>query len=384
MLTVSKGAGNLSFISWTPAPETDSHEDSVQSAFQQLADYLKSSKTLLLSERLYGLLSSAPSVMQIRKACYESVEDATIVPPTYVEGQPCDDSEFAGIHAIAVRPDGRQSTTPVEYQGNVCGHIFHGSDAEYLFLSDVGRLLPPEARTQPNGDTRETFALAESILKEVDWDFRDVRRTWFYLQDILDWYTDFNQVRNHVFQRFGLLNGNPKTIIPASTGIFGRSRTGGWCTLDLLAMKPTGGRPIDIYRLENPKQNEAPAYGSAFSRGLSISTELSQYVFVSGTASIDENGATIHKGDFERQTERTLENVRELLAVSGAKMEDICQATAFVKEQSDIVNYRRIAERMGLGDVPTVCTVADVCRDDLLFELDATAVLPSSLLSNDD
>jgi len=53
----------------------------------------------------------------------------------------------------------------------------------------------------------------------------------------------------------------------------------------------------------------------------------------------------------------------------------VAQATAFLKNPGDGRAFERIVERSGLAAAPLVTTVADVCRDDLLFEIDATAVL---------
>ena len=166
--------------------------------------------------------------------------------------------------------------------------------------------------------------------------------------------------------------------IPASTGIHGRNHHLSWCTLDLLATRPVGGVPLTIDRLANPKQNEAPDYGSAFSRGLAVTTGRTRYVVVSGTASIDDQGETIHVGDFVRQTEVTMDMVEALLVQGGAGLENVVQATAFIKRPEDVGTFQRIINELGLEDLPIVCTIADVCRDDLLFELDATAVLPAT------
>ena len=101
-----------------------------------------------------------------------------------------------------------------------------------------------------------------------------------------------------------------------------------------------------------------------------------RYVFVSGTASIDDRGETVHAGDFETQTLFTLEAVQALLQGTGASLSDVQQATAFIKNPCDGRAFERIVERAGLSALPLVTTVADVCRDELLFEIDVTAVLP--------
>ncbi|RJP28505.1 MAG: hypothetical protein C4527_11765 [Candidatus Omnitrophota bacterium] len=365
-------SGDLCFITVLPSPGMDA-ENSVRSAYEELTDFLTSRRAALVHERVYGRVSLAPMVNQLR----ESLLKSTSIPLTYVEGIPFDDSEFAGIHALAVPIGEPASFRFIEKSDHVCGCEFRGDEAEYLFLSDVARLLPPSAKESRSRETYEAIKLAGEILHEKNWSYHDVRRTWFYLDDILAWYPDFNKARNELYKRLGLFNGNPKTIIPASTGIWGKSAHGAACTLDLLAMRPVEGRPLQCKRLENPKQNEATDYGSAFSRGLSITTHSNKYIFVSGTASIDEEGKTIHLGDMKRQTERTLKNIDSLLRNAGARLNQIQQATAFVKIQEDIPIFEEVLADMGLSHIPIVRTLADVCRDDLLFELDATAVIPS-------
>ncbi len=96
---------------------------------------------------------------------------------------------------------------------------------------------------------------------------------------------------------------------------------------------------------------------------------------LSGTASIDEHGNTVHPGDFDCQARRTLDNVESLLASGGAVFDDICQASVFVKHLEDVERLHRILKLRGLDNLPLVCTIEDICREDLLVELDATAVI---------
>jgi enamine deaminase RidA (YjgF/YER057c/UK114 family) len=256
-----------------------------------------------------------------------------------------------------------------------CGRIVEGAEAHYLALSDPARLLPVDGRRSPAAETREALHLAVELLDEHGWSFDDVHRTWFYLDDILAWYDDFNRARNEVFSDIGLLNGSASSLIPASTGIRGRNARGHSCTFELLAARPLARGELSVSRLFNPLQNEAPEYGSSFSRGLGLATERCRYFLVSGTASIDERGNTVHAGDFDLQTRRTLDNVESLLASGGAVFDDVCQASAFVKRAGDAARFREILEERGLADLPLVITLDDICRDDLLVELDATAVI---------
>ncbi|MGC9328044.1 MAG: Rid family hydrolase [Candidatus Hinthialibacter sp.] len=374
MFFATNGPGDLLFLTWTPESNLEPAGAVIKEGMQKLVDFLRSQEAILLHERIYGDAASLASAVEIRRKVYTENGVPSDIYPTCVEGNPCAGRGVAGIHAIAVKPDG--SPEPLSWGDQTCGRVVKGRDAHYLALSDVGRLVRRVGRERPEEEAQKTFETVEALLQQADWSFHEVRRTWFYLHNILDWYDDFNQVRNSAFKRLGFFNGNPLSSIPASTGIQGRNADGGWCTLDLLAMRALNGRAFEAKRVVNPKQNEATEYGSAFARALSVKTESCQYIFVSGTASIDEQGRSVHEGDFERQTIRTLENVEALLNAAGAKMGNVCQATSFLKRSEDIDAYHAIAKNMKINSLPVVCSLADICRDELLYELDATAVLP--------
>jgi enamine deaminase RidA (YjgF/YER057c/UK114 family) len=298
------------------------------------------------------------------------------VEPTYVEGLPADGGlgSLAGIHVVAARAvngGGRW----LEPEGRACGRLVESPNAHLLSLCDVGVLAPRRAALDPADETSVTLRAAETALSGEGWSFGEVCRTWFYLRDILDWYDGFNCARNEAFRRMGLMVPGCDDTIPASTGIGGRSARGGSCALDLLAVRPKATARFERRRLYNVRQNEATAYGSAFARGVCLDLGAMRYVFVSGTAAIDEHGASVHPGDFRAQVVCTLENVAALLEGAGAGLVDVAQATAFVKRPEDVETFRHLARASGLSDVPTVTTLADVCRDELLFELDAAAVL---------
>ena len=69
--------------------------------------------------------------------------------------------------------------------------------------------------------------------------------------------------------------------------------------------------------------NEAYEYPrpSSFSRGLRIDLNDLTILLISGTASIDESGQTVHAGDFRAQLGRTYTNITGLLTAEGADME---------------------------------------------------------------
>lgn len=95
---------------------------------------------------------------------------------------------------------------------------------------------------------------------------------------------------------------------------------------------------------------------------------------VSGTAAIDGRGRSLYPDDIRSQIACTLDTVEALLEAAGCRLRDIAAATVFVKNPGDAAVFDRMADRRGLEPFPAVTVVADICRTELLFEIDAEAV----------
>lgn len=126
--------------------------------------------------------------------------------------------------------------------------------------------------------------------------------------------------------------------------------------------------------------NEAYDYGSAFSRGMRIDLNGLAILLISGTASIDEAGHTVHVGDLRAQVRRTYDNITKLLASEGATWHDIVRTTCYLRDierDYQAFNEERSAfykEQM-LDPLPASTGIqAILCRPDLLVEIEAIAM----------
>jgi 2-iminobutanoate/2-iminopropanoate deaminase len=130
--------------------------------------------------------------------------------------------------------------------------------------------------------------------------------------------------------------------------------------------------------------NDARNYGSSFPRGLRIQFGGLTALLISGTASIDEDGKTVHVGDFAAQCWRTYRNIAALLAAEGASWHDVVRTTCYLRDiERDYDEFNRIRTSffnwMGLDPLPaSVGIQARLCRSDLLIEIEAIALLPQS------
>ena len=132
--------------------------------------------------------------------------------------------------------------------------------------------------------------------------------------------------------------------------------------------------------------NEAYRYPkpSSFSRGLRLDIKGVTILLISGTASIDENGQTVHEGDFRLQTLRTYRNITELLAVEGATWKDVVRTTCYLRDiERDYAAFNEIRtqffKEQGLDPLPASTGIqAILCRPDLLVEMEAMAIFDAS------
>ena len=128
--------------------------------------------------------------------------------------------------------------------------------------------------------------------------------------------------------------------------------------------------------------NEAYHYErpSSFSRALRIDIGNVALLLISGTASVDENGATVHAGDFRAQVRRAYQNITELLHSAGATWHDVVRTTCYLRDiERDYAafNEERTAFfcEQRLDPLPASTGIqAILCRPDLLVEMEAIAL----------
>jgi 2-iminobutanoate/2-iminopropanoate deaminase len=128
--------------------------------------------------------------------------------------------------------------------------------------------------------------------------------------------------------------------------------------------------------------NEAYGYAkpSSFSRGIRIDLNGLTILLISGTASIDESGNSVHAGDFRAQMRRTLANIGGLLASEGCTWHDIVRTSCYLRDierDYEAFNEERTAffAEQGLDPVPASTGIqAILCRPELLVEIEAIAM----------
>jgi enamine deaminase RidA (YjgF/YER057c/UK114 family) len=259
--------------------------------------------------------------------------------------------------------------TPVSHGRSQLGFRFEDAHTAYCYL---GGLVPINT-TDGDGSaqTLEVIGSIKTCLESVGMTFRDVARTWYYLDGILSWYDGFNRTRTDFFNEHDVFS----RLMPASTGIGIANDTG---LLPLAKVHACRAKSADfrVAVADSPLQGSAYDYGSAFSRAVTLASPSGTTLHVSGTASIAPTGETEHLGDVQSQLARTMEVVEAILRAAGMDWSHAVRGIAYFHNAADLHLWEPARIAWNLPDHMAVAVHADICRDDLLFELELEAFRP--------
>ena len=332
---------------------------------------------------------------------------------TYIWQPPCDGALLA-IEAMGVGRTQGQGELEIVRRGEDTVIVRHSGIA----WAHVGGVRGETAAV--HGAATSAFELAAARLESAGFRFEEVIRTWLYLGDITGMegqqtrYAELNRARADVYRdlkfaagskwsegdspvfgdhrrpllRSGARSVPAKTgtvpVFPASTGI---GADGKHVTIGCMAMRAerAGVRAVAI---ENPKQTAAYDYAHQygnespkFCRAMAVAADDFAAIFISGTASITAS-ETRHLGDIGAQTAQTLDNIESLIAEAnladhglagcGSTLADLALVRVYIKRREDYALARAICEKR-LGGVPVIYALGDICRAELLVEIEGIA-----------
>lgn len=239
----------------------------------------------------------------------------------------------------------------------------------------------PGATSTPLQHTTErAYRQIFAVLEALDYPF--LFRLWNYMADInghshdLERYRQFNLGRQDAFLACRRdVVGN----VPAACAL---GSAGGPLTIAFMA-----GRQAPL-ALENPRQTSAYHYpqnygprSPTFSRASLVRMGSEEVLLISGTASIVGHG-TLHAGDVRAQTNETLTNLEAIIQVANLQASQPLYSLAhlfyrvYVRHGADVAAIQDVMRQRIGARFNAVFLQADVCRQDLLMEIEASASLP--------
>jgi len=244
------------------------------------------------------------------------------------------------------------------------------------------------------------FKLMENILEKEDLTFSDVVRQWNYIENILEINPDvkgrqnyqiFNDIRGINYAKSNFQNG-----YPASTGI---GMTAGGIVIDFIAIKKypkiqimpaQNSRQVDAYNYSDefligkPISEVSKKNSPKFERGKLVNFDGSIQIFISGTAAIIGQNV-VGKKDIEKQTLETIKNILSIISkknlkklgqTTKLKLNNLSYIRVYIKNEANIPKVKRICEKFFVN-VPCFYVVADICRNELLVEIEGIIDLPN-------
>jgi enamine deaminase RidA (YjgF/YER057c/UK114 family) len=328
--------------------------------WQRLARRLRAQRASLIGLTIFGRRSARPAIETAMRAALGETD----WPILWIEGAPCDRGDFAGVQAFALVGG---EVTRVRVDGRVVASRYRLGEAELCW---AGAASPPHPGASRGAQADQAFEQLERFLAAAGFAPGDLLRTWCYNHKLLAWYQEFNRVRSARYARTLFRAG----AAPASTGISASNPGGSALVLAGLALRPARDPGARLARaLPSPLQGPASAYGSLFSRAIELDLGDTRRLLVSGTAAIDPAGATAFPGDIARQVDLTLRVVHSLLDSRCLGWNEVTRAIAYFKNPAFVHVFDKAARALGWTHRPCLELHCDICRADLLFELELDA-----------
>jgi enamine deaminase RidA (YjgF/YER057c/UK114 family) len=237
--------------------------------------------------------------------------------------------------------------------------------------------------------SEEVFNKLDKVLTDNGFHTGDIVRQWNYIGNITAHrdgrqnYQEFNDTRSTYYHTSQWHHG-----YPAATGIGADSQG---IIVGCIAYKSSVST---IYPLNNPLQIAAHEYSKQvlidnntgaikstpkFERAKLIEVEGRPCCFVSGTAAI-RGEQSMEMKSARMQTVQTIENIEYLVSKQnlvnyGCKPYDLKFANlrVYIKNAEDYLAVKETVEDL-YPQVPVIYTIADVCRDELLVEIEGILV----------
>lgn len=267
--------------------------------------------------------------------------------------------------------------------GGSRGVLHYRHDAEWLFgvvtlsESDYDAATAPPLQQAADAAYRQIFALQDAL------GYPCIHRCWNYMADIngvshgLERYRQFNVGRQ---QAFLACERQVAGQLPAACAL---GHAEGPLTVVFLA-----GRTAST-ALENPRQLSAyrypPQYGPrspTFARAGLLQRGEHHLLLISGTASIVGH-ETLHRDDAEAQARESLANIAAVVAAANRRLgREAFVITrghyrVYVRHAAQLPQIRQALQAAGLP-ANALYVAADICRADLLLEIEATLTAASA------
>jgi enamine deaminase RidA (YjgF/YER057c/UK114 family) len=374
-----------------------SHVQQLEDCYRQVDEFIQSkgfSLNSVLKQTIFVAADSARQFLQIKEnllACAKNFYEK--MPATAILAE----SPLNGLVAVEMA-----------YANNAAGfEITHHNKGTTHWLSlkndTVKLVFASSSAFEPGAvpfkdECIHAFSGIQEVLSSEGMGFQDILRQWNYIEQITgtekgkqsdnQHYQIFNDVRSNFYSQARFSHG-----YPAATGI---GTDFGGISIEIMACQFL--QENQMIPIKSPVQKDAYSYTTEvlaqnnslpenrttpkFERAKVWQFVSGSLIFISGTAAI--KGQDSDRLSAAHQTQMTIENILQLISpanlsrngVTSLAEPRIRQLRIYVKYRDDLAQVKEVCTRF-FPDVPSVYVQADVCRPELLVEIEGVATQES-------
>ena len=148
-------------------------------------------------------------------------------------------------------------------------------------------------------------------------------------------------------------------------------------TLTLIT-STTFAQTDSLVKFVNPPSVSSP---KGFSQAVQIDLGTCKMLMISGQVAFDQQGNLIGKANFSEQATQVFNNIKSIIEAQGGKMNNLVKISIYLTDISQLPAFREIRDQFINIKCPPASTLVQVnhlFRDDVLLEVDATAIIPNT------
>ena len=145
----------------------------------------------------------------------------------------------------------------------------------------------------------------------------------------------------------------------------------------ILCVELAAQEQIPLVEYSNPP-SVSPARG--YSQLAAVNFGNCTMLMISGQVALDSAGNLIGQNDMLKQTEQVFKNIERLIKAKGGTMQHLVKIQYYVTDLSQIQQIRVIRDKYVNVKTPPVSTLVQVSslfRQDLMIEIEGTAIIPN-------
>ncbi|MGD2034549.1 MAG: hypothetical protein PVF73_05795 [Bacteroidales bacterium] len=371
----------------------------IESCFEKIQEKSRSGKGTAVTIQLSFFVRSKSKedfLLSRKKISAFLNEKFDNIPAYSVIAQPPADNLLVSVELTLLENMGSNTTVACKAIRDVPYTVIRSVQGKEIYAAGI-------TSENPNDNLRDqvedSYKLMNDVLTEESMSFSDIVRQWNYVEEIVSLhrngersvqnYQVLNDIRSFYYSQSEFTNG-----FPAATGI---GMNYGGVLIEFYAVKPLEN--VKILPVKNPNQVDAYNYSQKvlignsfmklqekttpkFERAKFISLNGHKNIFISGTASI-HNEKTIGLNDVRKQTVVTIDNISNLVSLEnlvrsgfnkGRETLTYLFLRIYVKNEADMPVVKEICNNYFEG-IQVSYLIADICRDDLLVEIEGVAEL---------